>query len=223
MEQKLEKLKLYRLINSAYIVSIIFCIGVIIAFSIFILGIALAGSSISDAIGYSNVDIFNYLVTFICFGFLVFTLVFNKSAHRNKLVAIAFMVYAATGLLSITYNSTPLFILGILDYISFFLLSFFLFRKTKNKTILPVWINAIFIAFIATNIGNFIFAVINLSVQENHSIFSVIWGSVSAGIVVLFFLFLVFIPFKALKDKGFYKSYIETHPKYFLKNKKNRY
>ena len=95
----------------------------------------------------------NYIYIFVCFGLFMF-LNRNKSFHGNKIISffwclflIVLVANVFSSVLSYTIDISD-YIASTLRYLSFFILTLFLFISTKNKYDLLFWIKSFLLGFV---------------------------------------------------------------------------
>jgi hypothetical protein len=212
-EKQLLSEKQYYLIKSVYIIIIILSILSAAGFFLDTLGyIYIAASNGFDYPPLVNFGFMIVLFEKACYVFLMLIFAANKSVYRSKKINIAVIILIISNIPGFFVINTQSYTIDF-SWISYIPIAFYIIlliaticvfnRKlsTAKKTA-----NTIFITLLCSSTGLIIS-------------FLVIGG----WLVGLGHLFLAFILFKAYKDKGFYKYFIETHPKNLIKGRKYFY
>lgn len=199
--------KQYYLIKTVYVITIILSIVFIISFasdiSAFIYGTANnLLTNFSPQYGYI-VILFNYAFNAI----LMFIFAVNKSMNCSKNIKIVIIILIISNILVTLFNYNEL-LLSLFLYLAFYILSFLFVLFIFNQNI-----------SIGRKIADFLFVILFISVIGSITYILVTKKELSG----IGNLILAFILYKSYKDKGFYKYFIETHPKYLIKGQKYFY
>ena len=202
-EQKFLSIQQYYLIKTVYVISIILCI---LTFAVFIIISILyifsaAGDLLGDFSSKGKTFVFIYLVNCAC-SFILMLIFSAKSMNRLKTIKIAVIIFILSFIpfnisLSFTFPNWLSYIPPALLALLLILSLYVLMKKEEGRKLT----HALFIILLCSVIGTFIFCE---GLTLNYAFFAVL-------LIIAF------------KDKGFYKYFIESHPKYLIKGRRYYY
>ena len=172
-----------------------------------------ASNQLGDFSLIDQISTIIYIFNCACFAALMLIFAVNQSVNRSKKIGITAIIF-------------------IISYMAYYLLM----TPSLYKILFSYWFSYIPIALFVSLLILAIHVLKQRIADDrktSNALFIILLCSATGSIIFLLVLsgqltglnsiFLTFVLLVAYKDKGFYKYYIETHPKYLIKGRRYFY